>query len=83
MPSSPLALPSAPGAHDGGPRAEPDVRRRGAVGRVLVRHPWATDLALAGAVALLGLVTAAVALTTVEGSTGLGLFRPDEPVAQV
>ncbi|MFE9233782.1 sensor histidine kinase [Cellulosimicrobium funkei] len=83
MPSSPLALPSAPGAHDGGPRAEPDVRRRGAVGRVLARHPWATDLALASAVALLGLVTAAVALTTVEGSTGLGLFRPDEPVAQV
>ncbi|MBN0039694.1 two-component sensor histidine kinase [Cellulosimicrobium cellulans] len=61
----------------------PDVRRRGPVGRLLADHPRAADAALAVGVVALGLVTAVLGLATVEGSTGLGLFRPDEPVAQV
>ena len=59
---------------------ETQVRRRGRVGRLVAAHPWAADASLAAALLLLGLVSAVLALATVEGSTGLGLFPPDAPV---
>lgn len=61
---------------------ETQVRRRGPLARLVDARPWVADATLAGAVLLLGLVTAAFALATVEGSTGLGLFPPDAPVAE-
>ncbi|MFC8922926.1 sensor histidine kinase [Cellulosimicrobium sp. NPDC057127] len=60
---------------------ETQVRRRGPVGRLVADRPWVADVALAVGVLLLGLVTASLALMTVEGSTGLGLFPRDAPVA--
>lgn len=63
--------------------ATPDLRRRGPLGRLVEQHPRAADAALVAGLVSLGLVTAVLGLATVEGSTGLGLFRPDEPVAQV
>ncbi|MFE6235056.1 sensor histidine kinase [Cellulosimicrobium sp. NPDC057862] len=82
MPSTSVAT-SARGTTDGGALTETDVQRRGPLGRLVEEHPRAADAALVAGVVALGLVTAVLGLATVEGSTGLGLFRPDEPVAQV
>ena len=82
MPSTSVALP-ARGTTDDVASTAPDLRRRGPLGRLLAEHPRSTDAALAAGLVALGLVTAVLGLATVEGSTGLGLFRPDEPVAQV
>ncbi|MFD4991255.1 sensor histidine kinase [Cellulosimicrobium cellulans] len=82
MPPPSTAL-SARGTVDDAALVAPDLRRRGPVGRLLAEHPRSADAALAAGLVALGLVTAVLGLATVEGSTGLGLFRPDEPVAQV
>ncbi|MGN6239734.1 MAG: sensor histidine kinase, partial [Cellulosimicrobium cellulans] len=79
----PSPAPPAHGVADDVALTTPDVRRRGSVGRLVEEHPRAADAALAVGVVTLGLVTAVLGLATVEGSTSLGLFRPDEPVAQV
>jgi signal transduction histidine kinase len=81
MPSTSVA-PSARRTTDDVPRTTPDPRRRGPLGRLLAAHPRTADAALVVALVSLGLVTAVLGLATVEGSTGLGLFRPDEPVAR-
>jgi signal transduction histidine kinase len=60
---------------------ETQVQRRGPVGRLAAARPWITDVALAVVVLLLGTATASLALMTVEGSIGLGLFPPDAPAA--
>ncbi|WP_253181964.1 sensor histidine kinase [Cellulosimicrobium cellulans] len=59
------------------------VRRRGPLGRAVAERPWVADVTIVGGTLILGLVTSVVALDTVEGSTNLGLFSPDAPVAQV
>ena len=51
------------------------VQRQGPVGRLVAAHPRGADAVLAVAVLLVGLVTAAMALQTVDGSTALGLYR--------
>ncbi|ARU53307.1 two-component sensor histidine kinase [Cellulosimicrobium cellulans] len=79
----PSPAPPAHGVADDVALTTHDVRRRGSVGRLVEEHPRAADAALAVGVVTLGLVTAVLGLATVEGSTSLGLFRPDEPVAQV
>ncbi|WP_426308762.1 sensor histidine kinase [Cellulosimicrobium sp. E-16] len=81
MPSTPVAL-SARGTTDDVVLTAPDLRRRGPLGRLLAEQPRAADAALVVGLVALGLVTAVLGLATVEGSTGLGLFRPDEPVAR-
>jgi signal transduction histidine kinase len=59
---------------------ETQVQRRGPLGRFAATHPSLADASLAAGVLLLGLVTSVLALATVEGSTGLGLFPADSPV---
>lgn len=57
------------------------VQRQGPVGRLVAAHPRAADVVLVAGVLLVGLFTAALGLQTVEGSTGLGLYRPGTSVA--
>lgn len=79
--TSPATTPGGPRG-DGGPLTEDQVRGGGRVGRALAAHPWLADAGVAAGVALLGLVTAAVALSTVQGSTSLGLFPPGDDVTR-
>ena len=58
-----------------GPLTTGQVQRQGPVGRLVAAHPRGTDAALAVAVLLAGLATAAMALQTVDGSTALGMYR--------
>ena len=60
---------------------ETQLQRRGPLGRLAAARPGLADASLAVGVVLLGLVTGVLALTTVAGSTSLGLFPRDSPVA--
>ncbi|MGW6131022.1 sensor histidine kinase [Cellulomonas sp. NPDC055163] len=62
---------------------ETQVQRRGALARVVAARPWTADVTVAGAVLLAALVTVVVALATVEGSVGLGLYPPDTPALRL
>jgi signal transduction histidine kinase len=65
------------------PLTESQVHRRSAVGRLARNHPWTAHAGLVVAVLLLGVITAALAVDTVRGSTVLGLYLPGAPVERV
>ncbi|WP_258724826.1 sensor histidine kinase [Cellulomonas sp. NS3] len=62
---------------------ETQVQRRGALARLVAAHPWTADLAVAATVLLVALLSLPVALATVEGSVGLGLYPPDTPALRL
>ncbi|KGM02046.1 sensor histidine kinase [Cellulomonas cellasea] len=62
---------------------ETQVQRRGVLARAVVAHPWTADVAVAATVLLAALATVLVALATVEGSVGLGLYPPDTPALRL
>ncbi|MFS0700743.1 sensor histidine kinase [Cellulomonas sp. 179-A 4D5 NHS] len=62
---------------------ETQVQRRGPLARLVAAHPWTADMAVAATVLLTALVTVLVALATVEGSVGLGLYPPGTPALRL
>lgn len=62
---------------------ETQVQRRGPLARLVAARPWTADVAVAATVLLTALVTVLVALATVEGSVGLGLYPPDTPALRL
>lgn len=80
----PTGHPARPHHADATPvLTETQVQRRGAAARLVAAHPWTADLAVAGSVLLVALVSMTIALATVEGSIGLGLYPPDTPAAHL
>ncbi|SMF21160.1 histidine kinase [Cellulosimicrobium cellulans J34] len=81
MPSPHAAFPARAGAA-WEEAAAPDVLRPSRRSRLLATHPWVGDAALVAAVVALGLLTGVVALATVDGTTNLGMFRPEDHVPE-
>ncbi|WP_235939435.1 sensor histidine kinase [Occultella kanbiaonis] len=63
------------------PLTETQVQRRGPVGRLFAAHPRVADVCIVGSVLLLGIVTAMLVAQTIQGATGLGMYRPGAPTA--
>ncbi|WP_231505159.1 sensor histidine kinase [Cellulomonas sp. URHE0023] len=67
---------------DDEPLTEEQVRGASPVARLVTARPWVQDVAVAGAIVVVGLVGAMFVQETASGAVALGLYPPDAGIVQ-